>query len=78
MTKSCRCNCGYRCGGPGRCKLDVFECLQQKDGHYVRDCEHDWTGTMIEEEHPSGAVSSSVTCATCGLAAMYHDMAAGP
>ncbi len=36
----CRCNCGYRCGGPGVCKEE--RCYAIDDGkHYVRYCDHD-------------------------------------
>ena len=71
----CRCACGYRCGGPGVCKLDVFECLAQPEGHFVKDCDHDWTGA--EYESADGCISSA-TCAKCGDVAIYHDMRMGP
>jgi len=68
----CRCNCGYRCGGPGRCELKPLECLQQTDGkHYVRDCEHDWT-EWVELENGGTAACK------CGVTAMGHDMIVGP
>ncbi len=68
----CRCECGYKCGGPGRCSLSIGECLKQ-EGHYVKDCDHKWDGPAIEEEQ-----MSSVTCSTCGAWAINHDMAVGP
>jgi hypothetical protein len=72
----CRCNCGYRCGGPGVCQLGVLECLQQTDGkHFVRDCDHVWDGEPYESE--DGCISSA-TCSRCGAVAMYHDMRFGP
>lgn len=72
----CRCNCGYRCGGPGKCNLDGFECLQQDDGkHFVRDCDHDWTGARWESG--DGCISS-VTCVRCGMPAIHHDARVGP
>lgn len=76
--KACRCNCGYRCGGPGRCKLSPMECLRQDDGkHYVRDCDHQWDGPSEDTHHFGGAVSSSVTCSKCGMSCMSHDMRYG-
>jgi hypothetical protein len=75
-TEPCACRCGYRCGGPGRCKLDVFDCLARDDGqHFVVDCRHDWSGPVAESED---RCTSSVTCATCGMWRIYHDTAAGP
>jgi hypothetical protein len=69
----CRCNCGYQCGGPGRCSLSIQDCLKQGEGHYVKDCDHKWDGPPIEEEQ-----MSSVTCSGCGEWAINHDMAVGP
>lgn len=72
----CRCNCGYRCGGPGKCKLDLVACLNTNDGnHFVVDCEHDWTGPW--KEWDNGRMGS-VTCARCGITQMGHDMRCGP
>ncbi len=72
--KECKCNCGYRCGGPGKCKLGVMECLEQKgQDHFVRDCGHDFSGPFVH--FPSGG---SVTCKACDTTAMHHDMAVGP
>lgn len=73
--KTCACRCGYTCGGPGRCELDVFECIEK---HFVKDCEHDWTGPWKEFKDPSGAVEGGVTCAKCGMYSGSHDMAVGP
>lgn len=71
----CRCDCGYRCGGPGRCSLDVFECLATNDGkHFVRDCAHKFGGPLID----LGRGCHSVACQTCGLSAMTHDEWCGP
>jgi hypothetical protein len=72
---SCRCNCGYQCGGPGKCKLGVFECLQQPTGHFVKDCDHKWDGPVWDSD--DGAMSS-VTCSLCGDVAIFHDMRTGP
>jgi len=75
----CRCECGYRCGGPGKCKLPIMECLEQDDGkHFVRDCDHVWDGEPIEEDMPGGGSFGSVTCSKCGMDAMSHDMRHGP
>lgn len=71
----CRCGCGYRCGGPGVCKLKPLECLQQAEGHFVRDCDHDFTGPTWTSDD---GCMSSVTCAKCGLTAIGHDMRVGP
>lgn len=71
----CRCACGYRCGGPGRCSLGVFKCLAQPEGHFVVDCEHDWSGPPWESED---GCMSSVTCANCGATSIGHDMRFGP
>lgn len=71
MTESCRCNCGYTCGGPGRCDLEPMECIKQ---HWVKDCEHDWSGLWVE----FGDGGGTVTCAICGMSAMGHDVMVGP
>lgn len=72
---ACVCRCGYRCGGPGRCQLDPFECLNQDDGqHYVRDCEHDFSGPLVQMDE----LSASVVCQNCGMSAMTHDAMVGP
>lgn len=71
--KSCRCRCGYKCGGPGVCKLPVMECIQQKSGHWEKDCDHDFSGEPVDMDG-----GFSVTCAKCGMEAMSHDMRVGP
>ena len=73
-TKPCRCECGYRCGGPGKCKLGIMKCLQQKEGHFVKDCDHDFTGKYVH----SDAHGCSRTCKHCGTSAMGHDLRCGP
>lgn len=76
---SCECRCGYRCGGPGVCTLDIIECLQQTDGkHFVRDCDHDFTGPWVEFDYPGGGVEGGVTCKKCNLYVGHHDMRVGP
>ena len=52
------CDCGYRCGGPGRCDLSIRDCQQQ--GHYVRDpeCAHVFEGATCE----------------CGVSVAAHDL----
>jgi hypothetical protein len=71
----CRCNCGYRCGGPGTCKLGVSECLSQDDGkHFVRDCGHDFSGPLVRIDD----CSQSVVCQKCGMSALGHDCMVGP
>ena len=74
LRKPCRCECGYRCGGPGRCKLDPLECLAQDEGHFVKDCDHDFSGPLVAFD--SG--SYSVVCQKCGMAAASHDSWRGP
>jgi hypothetical protein len=74
MTR-CQCKCGYRCGGPGVCKLDVFECLAQPEGHFVKDCGHDFTGPAWES---ADGLMNSVTCRHCGVTAIGHDSLVGP
>lgn len=69
----CECRCGYRCGGPGRCTLPILECLAQKEGHFVRECSHDWTGPIKTMEY-----GASASCVKCGDLEMFHDMRTGP
>ena len=79
MAEPCKCNCGYRCGGPGRCKLGVLECLQQdNDEHFVKDCGHDWTGEAVEGDWFGGSGFSSAACKHCGMLSINHDMRFGP
>ncbi len=77
MDHNCICNCGYRCGGPGKCDLwkkdgidGMLECIEK---HFVRDCGHDFSGTFINY---SGG--GSVTCRHCGMTANDHDCMVGP
>lgn len=71
--KACKCECGYRCGGPGFCKLDPLECLQKVDGkHFVRDCTHEFTGWVKFKNGGSQA------CKHCGITACDHDCMVGP
>ena len=73
--KPCRCNCGYRCGGPGVCSLDVFKCLSMLEGHFVRDCDHDTVGPPWTSYDK---LMSSATCSKCGNTTLFHDMRFGP
>jgi hypothetical protein len=71
---SCRCDCGYTCGGPGRCELfkaDVMECINE---HFKRDCEHDFSGELVKMDE----CSMSVVCQKCGMSSMDHDCRFGP
>lgn len=78
-AERCRCSCGYRCGGPGHCALDAFECLKIDDGkHFVQDCGHDFSGPWHEHVSPEGGSGGSVTCRKCGMTALAHDMRCGP
>jgi len=72
-AETCRCECGYRCGGPGVCELGIIECLQT-EGHYVRDCDHTYGGEMKDQ----GDGSFSVVCTVCGTSAIAHDTMVGP
>lgn len=74
QQQTCRCNCGYTCGGPGVCKLPRLECIQK---HYVKDCDHEFTG-WIEGTTDSGGAWGSTVCKRCGITAMQHDMISGP
>lgn len=78
MSEPCKCNCGYTCGGPGRCALfekDAIDCIEK---HHVRDCEHDFTGPWIEFKFDGGGGGGSVSCKKCGETAMDHDCRVGP
>lgn len=75
-VEPCKCNCGYRCGGPGVCKLGVIECLQT-EGHFVRDCGHDFTGWKEGRLNGGGAYGTTV-CSKCGMTSMRHDSMVGP
>jgi len=73
--ESCRCECGYRCGGPGTCKLDVMDCLEKGDGkHFVRDCDHKFEGPLKD----MGDGASSIVCSICDTSALGHDCVVGP
>jgi len=79
IANPCRCNCGYRCGGPGQCELAPLVCVNQVDGkHYVKDCDHDWTGESEEGDYFGSGFFSSATCANCGMSTLHHDMKCGP
>lgn len=76
-VEPCRCECGYRCGGPGVCQ--IRDCYSIADGkHWVRDCDHRWDGAT-EEESPFGgsAIVTSATCGICGMTLFRHDFAHG-
>lgn len=68
--KPCRCNCGYTCGR--KCGLPILECMKK---HYVKDCDHDFSGPLVESED---GLSASVVCSKCGMSQMSHDLAKGP
>ena len=72
----CRCNCGYTCGGPGRCELRPLECLAA--GHFKVDCGHQWDGPIEEGTIGDGCFYSTGTCSKCGATQMGHDMYVGP
>ncbi len=70
LRAPCHCTCGYRCGGPGICKLSILECLEA--GHFVRDCAHDFSGWREIE------LGGTAVCTKCGTTAIGHDMRCGP
>lgn len=73
---NCKCNCGYRCGGPGKCELEPFVRLNQKDGkHFVIDCGHVWNGPC---KTSGDGLTRSVTCSVCGVWRIHHDAMVGP
>lgn len=73
--KKCHCRCGYRCGGPGVCKLTLSQCLGLERGHFVRDCGHNFVGKLVEID---GGMSCSLVCTECGMTALAHDERCGP
>jgi hypothetical protein len=75
MIEPCRCNCGYTCGGPGVCKLGIMECLAA--GHFVKDCDHDFSGNLVDLAG-DGSAGFSVVCSKCGMSALAHDCRCGP
>lgn len=69
MDRSCRCNCGYTCGGRGVCKEPLEVCMRD---HYKRDCDHKFEGWRQFEG------GGTTVCVHCGLEAITHDMMVGP
>ena len=70
-AEQCRCECGYTCGGAGRCELPIMECI---DRHYVKDCDHEFLGPWWQS--PDGLVKSA-TCTKCSTTAISHDVLVG-
>lgn len=71
---SCRCDCGYTCGGPGKCEVfreDVMKCINE---HFKRDCDHDFSGELKKMSE----CEWSVVCQKCGMSAGTHDCMVGP
>ena len=66
--QACRCNCGYTCGR--KCGLPIMECMEV---HYIKDCEHQWDGLVVEFEG-----GGSVSCSKCGMLAIDHGIMCGP
>jgi hypothetical protein len=77
MNETCECNCGYICGGPGRCALwkkDGLEGMQECiEKHFKRDCTHDFDGELVNVR---GGLST--ICKKCGMSSMSHDERTGP
>jgi hypothetical protein len=65
--KKCKCNCGYTCDR--QCGLEIMECIEK---HYIRDCEHEWDGPIVDIDR-----GQSVTCSKCGMTAFDHAMRCG-
>ncbi len=72
----CRCECGYPCGGPGTCETFTTDFRRCIDEHYKVDCDHDWTGPVVQID-VMGCQGDSASCATCGQARINHDMRSG-
>ncbi len=73
IADTCKCYCGYTCGGPGQCEVfkeDAGECIRR---HYRHDCEHVFDGPSVKIDG-----GGSVTCSRCGMTAMDHDIRVGP
>ena len=49
-----------------------------REGHFVQDCEHDFTGPMVEFNDTGGGGGGSVSCKKCGMLAINHDYRVGP
>lgn len=76
-VEACRCNCGYTCGGPGRCELFAKDAAACIDQHFRRDCDHVFTGWK-EGPAPGGGYYGTTVCEKCGLTALGHDEMVGP
>lgn len=70
-VRSCRCDCGYTCGGPGVCDLEMMECIEK---HFKRDCDHKFEGPLKR----IGPGAYSVVCSRCETTASSHDCMVGP
>jgi hypothetical protein len=73
-SHTCRCNCGYTCGGPGVCELFAKDPNACVEAHFVQDCEHDFSGPVEQV----GAGAYSAVCSKCGMSALLHDSMCGP
>ncbi len=67
-TKECECRCGYTCGGPGSCELEIMECV---DAHFKRDCGHVFEGWIKLND-------GGTSVCNCGMTSIDHDMWVGP
>ncbi len=78
MSNKCECNCGYTCGGPGKCELwkqpgmkGMRECIEK---HFKKDCGHKFEGPLVDV----GNNAQSIVCKNCGTSALAHDSWVGP
>jgi len=71
---SCRCNCGYTCGGPGRCEVFSKDMLACINNHFKKDCDHDFNSELKD----MGDGDHSVVCTKCGMSEIGHNSRFGP
>lgn len=71
IIESCRCECGYSCGGPGYCDLETIDCINK---HFKRDCDHKFEGPLVQIDE----LTKSVICSICNVSSMTHDCIVGP
>ena len=69
----CRCECGYTCGGPGKCKLFAESAQRCINEHWVHDCDHVWDGPWRDRQN-----GGTITCSVCGMGADTHNCKVGP
>lgn len=73
---SCRCNCGYTCGGPGACVLFGKNPIMCMEEHYKFDCDHKWGEPWVLVS-VYGCDDESETCSVCKAIKVFHDLNVG-